>query len=206
MSYLIPTEDLTLTDTKRFRQAAVNRGIQLAVGLRIVPIGELLVNGVSYVEGMRIPPEAELHHPSLVVRHADNVVDFGAGVGGWLTMTLAVVGTAVSVFATAVPAALTPTLAVTRVAIFYSVSVETTPMPVNLLTFTEGVAAGTTYAVFDLEELAVKQSLSGYFTEPVVYKPQKVMNIQVTPRIATGAQARVRLGCFIVEPTGAVIS
>lgn len=140
------------------------------------------------------------------VREADPVTDFGAGVGGWLTMPLNAVGVQYSVFATAVPAALTPALANNRVAVFYKVSVEQAGFPVNQLAFREGVAAGTTYAVFDLEGLASCLKPDGYFTEPVVYDPQKVMNVVVTCRIITAAQARVRIGCLIIEPSGPVIS
>ena len=206
MSYIVATEDLTLTDMKLFRQAAVNKGIWRACELAVAPIQHLLVNGASYQMGMRPPATAVLYHPGLIVRHADNVVDFGAGVGGWLTMTLGAVGALVSVFATAVPAPLTPALAVNRLAIFYNVDLEFAPPNVDQLSFREGVAAGSTYAVFDLECLTVKQSMEGYFTEPVIYDPTRVMNIVVRGRILAAARERVHLGCFIIEPTGPVIS
>lgn len=212
MSYIVATEDLTLTDTMRFRQAAVNKGIWRAISLAIVPAQHLLVllpgatREVPYTVGMDIPGNATLHHPGLVVRHSDNVVDFGCGAGGWLTMPLGAPGGLLSVFATAVPAALQPVLAVNRLAIFYNVNTEFAPPNVDMLFFREGVAAGTTYAAFDLETLTVKQSMEGYFTEPVVYDPQRVLNVVVRTRINTGAQERVHLGCFIIEPTGPVIS
>lgn len=153
------------------------------------------------VKTKAIPSENEAK-----IRHIDSVIDFGAGVGGWLTMPLLVVGNQYSCIATAVPAALTPQLANNRVVVFYKVGIETANFPVNLLSFREGVAAGTTYAVFDLEELATCLKPEGYFTEPVSYDPQKVLNIVTTCRVATLAQARVRLGGFIIEPGGAVIS
>jgi len=214
MSYMIPTEDITLTDQREFRQAAVNKAIVKACELSIAPLADLRVNGVPYNslpqapgEGKpRISPKATLSHPSLTVRQPNNVADFGCGVGGWLTMTVAAAGGVYSVFATAVPAALTPTLAVNQLVVFYNVSIETTPIPVTLLAFREGAGAGTTYAQFDLESLAVKQVTEGYFSEPIVYNPQRVLNIVVTGRVALAAQARVHLGCFIVEPVGPTIS
>lgn len=140
------------------------------------------------------------------VREVDPVVDFGAGVGGWITMPLNAVGTQYSCICTAVPVALTPQLANNRVAVFYKVSVETAGFPVSQLSFREGAVATTTLAVFDLEGLASTLKADGYFTEPVIYDPQKVLNIVVTARIATTVFARVRLGCFIIEPGGSVIS
>ncbi len=144
----------------------------------------------------------------LLVREADNVIDFGTGPGGWLTMTLAApVGALYSVFATAVPAPLTPALAVNRIAVFYKVGLDMVfPISVDQLLFREGPGAATTYAIFDLEGLATKLVSDGYLTYLPVYDPQRVMNIVVRCRIVTNAQARVRLGCFIIEPTGPVIS
>lgn len=169
-------------------------------------ISQLIVNAVNAGVTRAIRTGAITSAEEAKIREADPVTDFGAGVGGALTMTLAAVGTQYSIFATAVPAALTPTLANNRVAVFYKIQIETAPVPVNQLAFREGAAAGTTYAVFDLEGLCSTIKPDGYFTEPVVYDPQKVMNIVVTARIATAAQARVRLGCLIIEPSGPVIS
>jgi len=183
MAYLIPTEEITLTDRKDFRNRAIEAGIRRAIALKVI--------------GDRTQAE---------VREADPVTDFGCGVGGWQTMPLLVVGNQYSVFATAVPAALTPQLAVNRLAIFYKVGVETAPTPVQILQFREGVAAGSTYGWFDLEGLATKLEPEGYLSEPMVYDPQRVLNIVVVARIATLAQARVRLGCFIIEPKGPVVS
>ncbi len=140
------------------------------------------------------------------VREADNVVDFGTAAGGWLTMPLLVAGNLYSVFATAVPAALTPQLATTRVAICYRISVETVGFPVDQISFREGAAAGTTKAVYDLEGLASCLKPDGFLSQPVVYDPQDVLNIVVRCRIVTGAQARVRIGTFIIERGGGVIS
>ncbi len=182
-SYVVPTEELTLTDIKQLRNDAADKGIMR--GMAKWACGE----------------------SELLVREADNVVDFGTGPGGWLTMPLAVVGNLYSVFATAVPALLTPALANNRIAVFYKVNLDMPfPISVDQLLFREGVGAATTYAIFDLEGLATKLVSDGYFTYLPVYDPTRVMNIVVRCRVVTNAQARVRLGCFIIEPTGPVIS
>ena len=183
-SYVIPTEEMTLSDTKEIRDKAGAKGIARALALKIATSED-----------------------QLLVREIDNVVDFGCGVGGWLTMPLLVVGNLYSVFATAVPAALTPALAVNRIVVFYKVGLDMPfPLPVDQLLFREGVVPGTTYAVFDLEGLATKLVSDGYLTYLPVYDPQRVLNVVVRCRIVTAAQARVRVGGFIIEPTGPVIS
>lgn len=183
ISYVLPSDDLLPSERADYRKNAVMKLINRALFMKVIGSAE-----------------------EALVREADPVADFGAGVGGWLTMTLAAVGTNYSVFATAVPAALNPTLANNRMACFYKVSVEDVLVPVDQLIFREGVGAGTTYSIFDLEGLYTKQEPEGYLSEPQVYDPMRVMNIVVRCRIATGARSRVRLGCFIVEPKGPVVS
>lgn len=179
MGYVIPTDELTLTDIRNFREGAVEAGLRRAVDLKIVS------------------SKSELRH-----RVAQNIADFGTALDQWNTPALAAVGTLYSVFQ-AIP---TPTLANNRVAVFYKVGVETAPIPVSLLWFQVGAAAGTTKDVVDLEQLAVKLAPDGYLSEPVVYDPQQVLNIRVVCRIATGLLARVILGCFIIEPGQQIIS
>lgn len=179
MGFLIPTEELTLTDKKRFEQLAEEAGIKRAIGKRVAATRE-----------------------ELVTRHAQNIADFGTVLDQWNTAALAAVGTLYSVFQ-AIP---TPTLANNQVAVFYKVQVETAPIPVSLLWFQQGAAAGVTKDVFDVEQIASYLVPCGYFTEPIVYDPQAVLNIRVVCRIATGLLARVILGCYIVEPLQQTIS
>jgi len=174
-----PVEDLTLTDRQNHRMRAINAGLDRAVAKGIAPSRD-----------------------ELIVRHAQNIADFGTAADQWLTAALAVVGTAYTVFNNIA----TPTLATTRVAVFYKATVVTAPIPVSILSFREGAAAGTTKAVYDLEQLDGYLVPSGYLSEPVVYDPQQVLNVVATARIATGAQCRLILGCYIIEPKGAVIS
>lgn len=181
--YLIPTDQLTVAKQEMLRQQAAVAALNRALATHVVAS----------------PAEA-------LIRDADIVADFGCGVGGWLTMPLAVVGNPYSVFATAVPAALTPQLANNRVAVFYSCWVETPAFPVDQLSFREGATAGSTYAVFGLEVLTTCINGIGWFSEPIYYDPLRVINVVVRARIATGVQARVGLGCFVVEPKGPTVS
>ena len=183
MSYIIPTNELTLTDIRGFRSAAVEAGIAAAT-----------------------PPKGAIasSREGLIVRAGQQIADFlqAATQEFWQTPALAVLGNPYSVFG----ASATPQLGNNKLAIFYKAGIETAPSPVSLLSFRQGATAGTTKAVFDLEQLVTKMEVEGYFTEPVVFLPQAVMNIVVTCRIVTNLLARVPLGVFIVEPVQQTIS
>ena len=181
LSTLIPISDLTLTDRSNLRKQAIERGIARAVVTKVIARED----------------EAK-------VRHLQNIVDIPLIVlDQWNTNPLVgPLGTVQSVF----QAVAAPQLANNRLAVFYKVAVTTAPIPVSTLAFREGAAAGTTYAIFDLEQLDGCLEPIGYFSEPVVYDPLRVMNIVATCRIITNLPARVILGCYIIEPGGPTIS
>ena len=179
MSILIPKDELTLTDMKDFRGKAINAGIARAVALKVAGAAD-----------------------QLNVRAWENILDAGAALDQWNTAALVAVGIRYSVFQ-AIPA---PILAANKVAVFYKVGVETTPVPVSLLTFRIGGAVGNIKAEFDLEQLVNCLTQEGYFSQPVVYDPTNVMAVQVMARIATGVLARVQFGAIIIEPAGQLVS
>jgi hypothetical protein len=186
MSVLLPSDQLTLTQKAALRAGAVTNGIDRAVALKIMPTSAQL----SY-------------------RQFQNIADGGTvGRERWLTANLAVVNTPYSVWTTlAAPAVgLVPQLANNKLCVFWGVAVITTPNPVSLLSFRLGVAAGTTYAVFNLEDLESQITSEGYFSEPVVYDNNAFMNVVVTSKIATGVQAEVVLLAYIIEPKGQTTS
>jgi hypothetical protein len=183
---LLPSDQLTITEKARLRRDAVEGGIERALAKNVAP------------------SRAELDY-----RMAQNIADFGTvGRERWLTATIAAINTPYSVWTTlAAPAVgLTPALAVNKVAVFWGVSVVTAPNPVSLLSFRKGAAAGTTMAVFNLEDLECQLTMEGYFSQPVTYDPQDVLNVVVTSKIALAAQAEVVLNCYIFEPKGQTTS
>lgn len=180
LSILLPKGELTLTDMKAFRMAAIEAGINRAINLKVAPNRE-----------------------GLDVRHFENIFDAAAALDQWNTAALAVVGTAYSVF----QAAAAPTLAANKLAVFYKVGVESVaPWPVSLLTFRDGPATGNIRYEFDLEQIINALEAEGYFSEPVIIDPQRQFAVQVTARVATGVLARVQLGAFIIEPKGQRLS
>ncbi len=176
---LIPRSDLSLGQRKEIRDGARALAVRMAIAKAI---------GSS--------------EDDLVVRPAENIADFATGIEQWNTSALVVLGNPYSVF----PAAATPALANNKVAVFYGVGVETAPLPVSLLAFRQGAAGGTTFAIFDLEQLANELEPMGFFSEPVCYGPTDVLNISVIARIATGLLARVQLACYIAEGKATTLS
>ena len=177
--YIIPKDDLTLTDRQRFRMEAKAAGVERAMDKLAVRASE-----------------------ELDVRGFENALDAGAALDQWRTAALAVLGTRYSCF----QAVAAPTLANNRVAVFYKVAVETIPFPVSLLTFRRQGAVGNIVAEFDLEQLVCADQQEGYFTKPVVFDPTDIFAVQVMARIATGVFARVILGAWIIERKGNLIA
>lgn len=175
---LIPAKELSLGQISEMKMRAIQTGLARAKNRLGLDPGQL------------------------VVREPQNIADFGAALEQWNTAALAVVGTAYSVF----QAIAAPAVANNQVIVWVGVGVETTPIPASLLNFRQGAGGGTTYAQFDLERLVNLLEPEGYFSEPVIYEPNEVMNITVTARIATALLARVRLMGYIIEPPGQVIS
>lgn len=179
MGVLLPTEELTLTDRKNFRAAALEAGIARAIAASI---------------GTR---------EGLVYREWQNIADAGVAATqeAWLTAALAVVGTDYSVFR----AIAAPILANNKVVVWWGVGIATVPNPVCRLAFRVGAGAGTTKAVFDLERLDTLITPDGYFSEPILYNPQQVLNIVVMARVVAAA-ARVILHGYVIEPLQQTIS
>ena len=187
IAYIIPTEDMTLTEQANLRKKAVMAGVKLAISKSIANQSDAL----------------RLDNPESVdVREFRPIADAGAALDQWNTAALAVVGTDYSVF----QAIAAPALAANRVAVFYKVSIETTPCPVSLLLIRSGGAVGNVKAWFDLEQLVNGTRVDGYFSTPMVVSPTDPFAIQVRCRIATGVLARVQLGAWIIEPRGSQIT
>lgn len=189
MSYAIPTNELTLTDIKNFKEKCLAAGIARAkqkgiaasdqelVWREMLPafdLGALVLAGSGWALNYYLTPAA-------------------AGAGAWA-----------SIFGLA--AALDPILPVGRVAVFYKVY-DAAPLPqatgARFL-----LAAATTKASFFIQCLIDnKQESEAWFSEPVVYDPQDTVNIDFYGRAATGAAGEeLGFGCFIIERVGAVIS
>ena len=191
MSYTVPTNELTLTDIKNYRGAAVEAGIAEALAL-----------GVAR------------NRDELVVREALPFTDFGAGAVGWTieqyrNPVIAAAGWGSAFNAGAVPAN-APVLGNTKVAVFYKFADYTAAVPQNVtgVRFRVGGNGATTKASFFFQLIAgAKLEPDVYFTEPVVYDPQDTVYIEIYYTGAVAALAEnFAFGCYIIERVGATVS
>ena len=183
MSYLIATEEISLSEQYRMRKTAVDMGKARASQLWNMGVENLTARDPDYGVDFILPTAA-----------------FVAS-SGWLSLALAVVGNWYDVFASSAPAAVTPAVPNNQVWVFYKVSQLTVagPDPVAGLQFRVGAAANLR-AQFDMEALYGKTVSDGYFSQPISYENPEVCQVQVECRVAIAVGARIRLGCFIIEP------
>jgi hypothetical protein len=187
MSYIVPTNELTLTDIKAYKAAAVRAGITRALAL-----------GLAREES------------ELVVRYALPLTDFPNGwtIEQYRNPAIAAAGWG-SVFDGGALPAFAPALANTKVAVFFKFA-NYTAGGGNMMgvRFRVGGTGATTKATFHFQlEAFSKMEPDVYFTEPVVYDPTDVVYIEGYYNGITGALGEgFAFGCFIVERLGANVS
>jgi hypothetical protein len=190
MSYVVPTNELTLTDIKTFRSNAIEAGITRALALGIARTRD-----------------------ELVVRTALPSTDYSvAAATGWAlefytNPAIAAAGWG-SVFGTGAVPAFAPILANSKVAIFYKFADYSVAPVITGVRFRVGGTGATTRASFFFQlETGAKLEPDVYFTEPVLYDPQDTVYIEAYYTAAVGAGGEnFAFGSFIVERLGATIS
>jgi len=184
LTYVIPTEEIALSEQGQRRQAAILAGKNRAAKLWNQPIGNLVARDEDYVQDFITPAT-----PALV-----------AGLSGWLSMPFAAAGAWYSLFANNTPAAIAPVCPTNQIWVFYKVSILTLagPDPVSMLQFRTGTAANLKYQ-FNLENLYGKQVQDGYFSLPVTYENPEIATVQARSRVLLGIGCRIKLGTFIIE-------
>ena len=192
MSYVIPTNELTLTDIKNFKGAAVEAGIARALALGLAQ-----------------------NEKELVVREAHPGTDFSLpGAVGWTNEYYITQGAAgalawAGVFDTSVAAVVNaPQLARTSVAVFYKMMDAAEDPVVTAVRFRVGVTGATTKASFFIQPfIDIKLEPEVWLSEPVVYDPEDWLYMEYYGRANTAAGGEeLSFGCFIVERTGGTIS
>jgi len=189
MSYVIPTNELTLTDIKVFKTRAIDAGIARALALGIARSAS-----------------------ELVVRHAFPRADLGTAATGWTTeeyqsMAIPAANAWCSAFGVGALPASAHQLARTQVAVFYKFADTETAPVVTAFRFRVGTTGATTKAAFYLQlETESKLEPDVYLSEPVVYDPEDWLYIEIYPTGNIGGQESIPFGCFIIERTGGTIS
>lgn len=189
MSYLIPIGKIALSEQIRMRQQAVMAGKKLLISKSIASDPDQLVD----------------RDPEYITDFFPNNAAAAAGLAGWLSMPLAVVGTPVSLLASNAPAAIVPQVPNNTAWVFYGAHVLTLNDPITELLFFTGISA-LRKAQFDVEKLYDALETEGYFTQPIVYGPQDYVTINIRPRVATGVGCRVVLDTLVIEPLQVSVS
>jgi hypothetical protein len=208
-NYLINSDDLSLSDKKSYKMAAIAAGIERCavknVGSPYADIPGLQQLGDSqynerttlitaYLQDGNWPRSLDMRE--LATGPAAVRTDFVAptALAEALTAALAVVDTWYSCF----QAVAAPQLLNGKLCVFWGISIETVPIPVSYLQFLRGT---NVQAVFDLQTQNTRLTFNAYFSEPVVFDPQDVFAAQVLCRIV-GPAARVHLANFLFEKAG----
>jgi len=212
-NYLVLSNDMSLSDKKRYRLTALAAGLERTGHVNIGSIN-------ADVPGLEPIPEARKADR---VKHIAAYIETGAwpvtidqrelapltdlvvaaAQDSWLTAALAVIGTAY----TCLNAVAAPQLIVGKLMVCYGISVESAvvPMPVSRLTFRKGGAVGNIQAQFDMEPMGVRLETDAFFSEPVIIDPNDVFAIQVLCR-AIAVATRVHIHNFLYEASGTVIA
>ena len=191
MSFIVPTNECTLSDLKAFRGAAVEAGISQA-----------LAHGIAR------------ERSGLVVRHALPFTDFGTlAVNGWQieayrNPVIAAAGWGSIFDGSASPLVAAPTLAPTKVAVFFKFADYTAAPVINGVRFRIGGTGASTLGTFFMQlETGAKLEPDVYFSEPIVYAPQDVVFIEAYYAAGVAALGETfAFGCYIVERLGANVS
>lgn len=174
--FLIPTNELTLSDIRAYRAQAKAALIERAKLKGIVTQDSELVirDGIPGID-ITVVPATQF----------------------WLTGALVA-----ATLYTYVNAA----LAVNRLAAFYKVCVEqAAPASTAQIYFQRGPTGATTIGVIEVEPLYTKMETEGYLSEPVIYDNAETMFIRIFPRLASAGE-RVSFGVFVAEPVGNLVS
>lgn len=197
MSYVVPTNELTLADIRAFKQGALAAGVQVA---QRRGIGDSLYDAATNPKG------------NLIARAGFPFTDFGNGGLGWIAENyvnpaIAAAGWG-SVFSFGVLPGSAPQLATNKIAIFYKFA-NTSAVPlISAIRFRIGGQGSSTKASFYLQlETEAKLEPDVYFSEPVVYEPQDFIFIEAfyTAPVAAAGQT-IPFGTFVIERLGPTVS
>ncbi|MBA7468322.1 hypothetical protein ES707_03565 [subsurface metagenome] len=210
-NYLINSNDMSLSDKKRYRTTALAAGLQRC--------GEKGIGNVNAdIPGLAGIPPAEMERRVAMIkayietgawpktidqRELAPLTDFvtPAAQDFWLTIALGAIGTVYTCL-NALPAYTFPA---GRLMVCYGVSVDVAVLPISRLIFRRASAVGNIQAQFDMQPLGPRLETAAFFSEPVVIDPQDPFAIQVLCNVIAGATP-VHIDNFLFEIAGATIA
>jgi len=213
-NYVINVEDLSLTDRKNYKIAALAAGLERCAakgvgspeadipglqGIQSAQKAQRVRTIRSYIEAGNWPRSVDVRElaPGPAAVRTDFVVP--TVLAQALTAPLAVVNTWYSCF----QAVAAPQLLTGKLLVIWGLAVTTVPIPVIYLQFLRGT---NVQAVFDLQTQNARLAFDAYLSEPVVFDPQDTFAVQVLASIATGVAAEVHLHNFLFEKAGDTIA
>lgn len=198
MGYIVQTDEVALARQEKYRGDAQMKGFERALALAIASPGNPDPNKPWNGRYSNLKARSFDYVNDIVL--ATSGAALAAGLAGWLTMPLLVVGTPYSVFANNFPAAIIPVVPQTQVWVFYKYCIPyAVTFPVTYLIFSAGNAGQFRKDEFDLEPTYAKLSTDGFFNEPVVYDKAEFCGATVRARIVSPAFAFVLQG-WVIEP------
>lgn len=190
MSYAIPTNELTATDIKQFKNQAMRAGIDRALALGIAKSEKELTIRSGF-------PRDDFGAAATTGWVANNYTNPAIAAAGWG-----------SAFSNGALPGSAQQLARTKVAVFYKFA-NTSPNPMtNGLRFRLGQAGASTKASF-FHQLITEAKLEPdfFFSEAIVYDPEDFLYIELnyTGVVAAGGQT-FPFETWIIERVGGFVS
>ncbi len=211
-NYLINTRDLTLTDKKAYKTAALAAGVERCsrkgIGNPYSDLPQLQqIPEAKYRDRVNFLADAivkgnwpaSIDARELTTGPARSDLVVATALDAMRTAALAVVGTWYSCF----QAVAAPQLLAGKLLVIYGISVNTVPIPVSHVQFLRGT---NVQGLFDLQTQDAMLEFDAFLSEPIVFDPQDVFAVQVLASVATGAAANVHLHNFLFENSGDVIA
>ena len=178
-SFIVPVDNMTLTDQKSYKARAIAIGTSRMMELKLATsVDDLLVR--------LIRPNA----------------DWGVGVGAageenW-RFNLAVAG----LNANAVTVAARPA---NEIVVIFGIDNWDANPEVTLVTFKTAVAGGTTKMMIDMQLCRGYMNSAGFLSEPVVYDPQEPIFVDIAADAIAATQQCIFNG-YIITKRGQVVS
>ncbi len=178
-SFLVPVDNLTLTDQRTYKALAISRGVERYMELR-------LATSVK----------------DLVVRTIRPNADFGVGVGAAAEENWRFNLAAAGLNANAITVLARPA---NQIVVFFGIDNWDANPEVTLVTFKTAVAGGTTKMMVDTQICRGYINSAGFLSEPVVYDPQEDILVDIAADAISATQQCIFNG-YIIEKRGQVIS
>lgn len=195
MSYVIPTNELSLADIKRFKEIALAAGISRAITKGIAGTQDELV----WREGFPSTDYGALAQAATGYTTEYYVTLPGVGALAWAL-----------VFDTAAPAgpAVPAFLPDGRIAVFYKIYDAAANPVTTAVRFRVGVTGATTKGQFLIQgPIDNKLESDVWLSEPIVYDPRDRLFIELYGRAATPVGGEeLGFGSLIIERVGGTVS